>query len=86
MVLIESFYQFKYGLYSALFFRLAIPTIYQTFRVSILGSLPDPGQLNVVSQMVWVGIFLKIIEESILLPLYYCFGDSIEDLAGWAIE
>ena len=47
--------------------------------MSILGSLPDSGQLNVASQMVWIGILLEIVEESILLPLYFCFGNSIKD-------
>ena len=47
--------------------------------MSILGSLPDSSQLNVASQMVWVGILLEIVEESILLPLYFCFGNSIKD-------
>ena len=78
--LTERFRQFKYGLYAALLFRMAIPTVYQTFRVSILGSLPDSSQLNIASQMTWVGILLEIIEESILLPLYFCFGNSINDM------
>ena len=47
--------------------------------MSILGSLPDSGQLNVASQMVWIGILLEIVEESILLPLYFCFGNSIKN-------
>ena len=76
----ERFRQFKYGLYAALLFRMAIPTVYQTFHVSILGSLPDSSELNIASQMTWVGILLEIIEESILLPLlYFCFGNSIND-------
>ena len=78
--LTERFRQFKYGLYAALLFRMAMPTVYQTFRVSILGSLPDSSQLNVASQMAWVGILLEIIEESILLPLYFCLGNSINDM------
>ena len=78
--LTERFRQFKYGLYAALLFRMAIPTVYQTFRASILGSLPDSSQLNIASQMTWVGILLEIIEESILLPLYFCFGNSINDM------
>ena len=60
---IESFKTFKYGLYIALFARLAIPTVYQTFRVSILGALPDASQLNIASQMAWVNVLLEIIEE-----------------------
>ena len=58
-----TFREFKYGLYLALLARLAIPTVYQTFRVSILGSLPDTSQLNIASQMAWVNVLLEIIEE-----------------------
>ncbi len=39
---------FNYGLYLALLTRLVMPTLYTTFRVSILGSLPDAGQLQLV--------------------------------------
>ena len=76
----KSFVRFKYGLFLALLVRLAIPTLYTTFRVSILGSLPDSNQINIASQMSWVNVLLEIIEESILLPLYFCLGDSIQDL------
>ena len=58
-----SFREFPYGLYLALLIRLAIPTIYQTFRVGILGALPDASQLDIASQMVWVNVLLEIIEE-----------------------
>ena len=77
----ETLIQFNYGLYTALFFRSAIPTLYQTFRISILGSLQDSGQIDIASQMTWVSVLLKTIEESILLPLYFCFGNSINDVA-----
>ena len=76
----KSLKNFNYGLYLALLTRLFMPTIYQTFRVSILGSLPDTTQLTIASQMTWVNVLLKIIEESILLPLYFCLGDSIENV------
>ena len=76
----ETFRDFKYGLYAALFFRLAIPTVYQTFRVSLLGSLPDPNQLNVASQMSWVGILLEIIEETTYLILTYIYSNFMDSL------
>ena len=59
----EAFRNFHYGLYLALFARLAIPTVYQTFRVAILGALPDASQLDIASQMIWVNVLLEIIEE-----------------------
>ena len=70
----DSLKNFNYELFLALFIRLVIPTIYQTFRVSILGSLPNASQINIASQMSWVNVLLEIIEESILLPLYFCLG------------
>ena len=62
-VIHHAFWRFNYKLYLALFVRMAIPTVYQTFRVSILGALPDTNQLNIASQMVWVNVLLEIIEE-----------------------
>ena len=76
----DSLKNFNYGLFLALFIRLVIPTIYQTFRVSILGSLPNASQINIASQMSWVNVLLEIIEESILLPLYFCLGNSLNDI------
>ena len=76
----DSFKNFNYSLFLALFARLVIPTIYQTFRVSILGSLPDSSQINIASQVTWVSILLEIIEESILLPLYFCLGKTLQDM------
>ena len=58
-----SFVAFNYGLYLAFLARLAIPTVYRTFRVSILGALPDASQLEIASQMVWINVLLEIIEE-----------------------
>ena len=76
----DSLKHFNYGLFLALFVRLVIPTIYQTFRVSILGSLPNASQINIASQMSWVNVLLEIIEESVLLPLYFCLGNSLNDM------
>ena len=59
----DAFSRFNYKLYLALFVRMAIPTVYQTFRVSILGTLPDTSPLKIASQMAWVNVLLEIIEE-----------------------
>ena len=65
--------------YLALLIRLIMPTVYQTVRVSILGNLPDTSQINIASQMAWVNVVIEIIDESLILPLYFCLGDSIND-------
>lgn len=76
----DSFKDFNYGLFLALLARFVIPTIYQTFRVSVLGSVPDASQISIASQMQWINVLLEITEESILLPLYFCLGSSLKDL------
>ena len=65
--------------YLALLIRLIMPTVYQTVRVSILGNLPDTSQINIASQMAWVNVVIEIIDESLIVPLYFCLGDSIND-------
>ena len=41
--------------------RLFMPTVYQTFRVAILGALPDTSQVSIASQMMWVRVLFNLI-------------------------
>ncbi len=67
-------------LYLALLLRLLVPTAYTTFRLAILGSLPDGAtKLSIASQMVWISIIMTTAEEALLVPLYHLLGDSIGD-------
>ena len=72
----KSFENFSYVLYSALLSRLAITTVYQTFRVSILGQLTDANQINIASQMNWVSVLLKITDER-----YYNYMSIVYEIA-----
>ena len=76
----KMFSNFNFKLYLVLLLRLIMPTVYSTFRVSILGSLPDTSALNIASQLQWVNVIFEIIEESILMPLYFCLGDTIQNV------
>ena len=75
----ESVRRLNFKLYLALVFRLLIPTFYKTFRVAILGSLPDTGSVSIASQMTWVNVLLEIVEEGLLQPLYHCLGATVAD-------
>ena len=67
----ESFRGLSYGLYAALVTRLALTTVYQSVRVSVLGSLQDVSQLNIASQLNWEHVLLKIVDERLnSLPIY----------------
>ena len=76
----KMFQDFNFQLYFVLFARLIMPTVYQTFRISVLGSLPSTHQIDVASQLSWVEVIIKIIDEIILQPLYFCLGCTIEDV------
>lgn len=79
-MIVASVRRLNLSLYCALLFRLLMPTVYKTFRVSILGSLHDPGLISIASQMEWVSVVLKVTDEALLLPLYHCLGASIDDV------
>ncbi len=73
-----SFGRFNVGLYFTLITRLLFPTAYQTFRVALLGALPDASALSIAAQMQWVNLLLEVIEEGLLQPLYHCLGLSLD--------
>ena len=50
-VVFRSVRRIDYRLYLTLCLRLLFPTLYSTFRVYILGSLPDAGPLSIASQV-----------------------------------
>ncbi len=50
----RSLRRIDYQLYLTLCLRLLFPTLYSTFRVYILGSLPDAGPLSIASQVTLV--------------------------------
>ena len=77
---LTTFHDFNYSLYFALIARLFLPTIYQTFRVSILGSFPDTKQLDIASQLVWIQVLVDVIEKAVLSPLYYCLGQTLKNV------
>ena len=77
--LVSTLHDFKFSLYFALLVRLFLPTIYQTFRVYILGSLPNAGQLDIASQLTWIQVIIDVIEKVVLCPLYFCLGKTLND-------
>ena len=45
-----------------------------------MGSVPDTGQLDIASQLVWIQVLVDVIEKAVLSPLYYCLGQTLEDV------
>lgn len=58
---------------------LLIPTIYKTLRIYYLGDLPNDSGFNIASQIIWLNVIFEVIQEAILLPLFFLLGKSIND-------
>ena len=64
----------NYKLYFALLILGLVPTIYNTVRVFFLGQLPGEWSYSIAGQLSWVNLLYEILNEAIILPLFYFVG------------
>ena len=64
----------NYKLYFALLVLGFVPTIYNTLRVFFLGQLPGEWSYSIAGQLAWVNLLYEILNEAIILPLFYFVG------------
>lgn len=69
-----SLSRINYKLYIALLVLGLTPTIYSTLRVFFLGQLPGEWSFSIAGQLSWVNLFYEILNEAIILPLFYFIG------------
>ncbi len=69
----------NYKLFTALFVLGLAPTIYTTVRVFFLGRLPSEYSFSIAGQLSWVNLLYEIMNEAIILPLFYFVGKVKED-------
>ena len=66
-----------------LFFALLVmglcPTIYTTVRTYFLGQLPGEWSYSIAGQLSWVNLIYEVINEAIILPLYFFMGQAVSD-------
>ena len=74
-----SLQNINYKLYSALLVLGLCPTIYTTARVFFLGHIPDEWSFSIAGQLSWVNLLYEIINEAIILPLFYFIGKVAAD-------
>ena len=55
------------------------PTIYTTLRVFFLGQLPGDWVFSIAGQLSWVNLLYEILDEAIMLPLYFFMGKAINN-------
>lgn len=69
-----SLEKFNYKLFFALIILGFVPTIYTTLRIFWIGQLPDERSFSIAGQLSWVNLLYEILNESIILPLFYFVG------------
>jgi Na+-driven multidrug efflux pump len=67
----------NYKLFFALVLMGLLPTIYQTVRIFFLGDMPGDWGFNIASQMQWVSLLYEIVQEALILPLFFLLGKSL---------
>ena len=55
------------------------PSIYITLRVFFLGQLPGDWVFSIAGQLSWVNLLYEILDEAIILPLYFFMGKAINN-------
>jgi Na+-driven multidrug efflux pump len=77
--IIRSVKRVNLKLFYALLLMGLIPTIYTTVRIFLLGQLPGDWGFNIASQLSWVNLLYEILQEAIILPLFYFIGMAIRN-------
>lgn len=70
----------NYKLWFAILITKFIPTIYKTIRIYFLGDLPKDNGINIASQLEWVNLIYEIVQEALILPLFFLLGQSLNDI------
>lgn len=66
-------------LFLALLIMGLCPTIYTTLRTFFLGQLPSEWSYSIAGQLSWINLLYEIINEAIVLPLYFFMGQAVAD-------
>lgn len=77
--LIRSFKNINHKLFLSLLIMGLVPTIYTTLRVFWLGNMPSEYSYSIAGQLSWVSLIYEIIDEAIILPLFYFVGKVVND-------
>ena len=75
----RSLKNLNWKLFISLLIMGLCPTIYTTLRVFFLGSLPGDWAFSIAGQLSWVNLIYEILNEAIILPLYFFMGKVVAE-------
>ncbi|MEF3692598.1 MAG: MATE family Na+-driven efflux transporter [Acholeplasmataceae bacterium] len=78
-IITRALKQINYRLLMALLLMGLIPTIYTTVRIFLIGQLPGDWGFNIASQLSWINLLYEILQEALILPLFYFIGKAIKN-------
>ena len=76
---IKSLKRINLRLYFALLVLGLCPAIYTTLRTFFLGQLPGEWSYSIAGQLSWVNLIYEIVNEAIILPLFFFIGKVVSD-------
>lgn len=79
MRIIKALKTVNFRLWLAILASMLLPTVYQTVRIYFLGDMPNDSGINIASQLQWVNLLYEIIQEALILPLFFLLGQSLND-------
>lgn len=77
--IVKSFKNINHKLFISLLIMGLVPTIYTTLRLFWLGNLPGDWSYSIAGQLSWINLIYEVINEAIILPLFYFVGKVLED-------
>jgi Na+-driven multidrug efflux pump len=75
----KSLSYLNWKLFVSLMIMGLCPAIYTTVRVFLIGQLPGEWSFSIAGQLSWVNLLYEIIDEAIILPLYFFMGKVVND-------
>ena len=75
----NSLKRIDHRLFLALLLMGICPTLYMTLRTFFLGQLPGEWSYSIAGQLSWINLIYEVINEAIILPLYFFMGSALAD-------
>lgn len=77
--LLKSLKHINWRLFAALLVMGLCPAVYTTVRTFFLGNLPGEWSFSIAGQLSWVNLLYEIVNEAIILPLFFFVGKVAEN-------
>ena len=79
--LLDHLRSMEWKLYFTLLLQDLLPSIYKSVRLHLLGNLPSDSGVNIASQVAWLSVAFEVLQELLIMPLYYILGNTITSQA-----